>query len=265
MEHSKVLTKFPKMKYFCDLHHCTCVFDNIEDYQFHKFNGNHVVKSMRVKAYEIMESITYSSDTAFCPQLVKDYVPNINKKINKEKFDNFFHQGFAFEQLNRNNNKFNDRTRNWLINEFHKWQKFDVSTQKWKGTNVYSGYTDLMESFRSHFPKAEDQLTEKQIKSFFSRMRNKVKVAANEQRTQNFINEKVQEELMKELLKLKHTFSSDDLIKDPSRQSTNMSLDSTSMMNLDSPSFNIPGDTRNVGDASDLRDRPRSRSRSYSR
>ena len=251
------------MKYFCDLHHCTCVFDNIDDYRFHKFNGNHVVKSMRVKAYEIMESITYSSDTAFCPQLVQDYVSNINQNIDKMKFDNFFHQGFAFEQLNRNNNKFNDRTRSWLTNEFHKWQKFDVSTQKWKGTNVYSGYTDLMASFRQEFPKAEDQLTEKQIKSFFSRMRNKVKVAANEQRTQNLINEKVQEELMKELLKIKHTFSTVEGMREQSRQSTNMSLDSTSMMSTDSPVFNISGSVTNPANRSDNRDL-RSRSRSYS-
>ena len=42
--------------------------------------------------------------------------------------------------------------------------------------NFWGGdYTDLMKRFTAKFPKTEDQLTEKQIRSFFSRLRKKIK------------------------------------------------------------------------------------------
>ena len=91
-----------------------------------------------------------------------------------------FYQGFSFGQLQRNNDKFNDDTRSWLIEQFNEWQVFDVQTQKWKSVNVNGGdYTDLMKRFTTKFPKAEDQLTEKQIRSFFSRLRKKIKTRVN--------------------------------------------------------------------------------------
>ena len=48
-----------------------------------------------------------------------------------------------------------------------------------------------------------DHLTTKQIRSFFSRLRSKIKSAANQKQTQELIDKKVQHELVKELIKLK--------------------------------------------------------------
>ena len=203
LEKTKLLSEFPKMKYFCHLEHCTCVFDNIDEYHVHVLNGKHVYKNLRVRAYEIMEKISYSTDTAYCPQIQKDYSPQKNEEIDFPKFQEFFNRGFAFEQLQRNNNKFNDRTKAWLDKEFDAWQKFDPQTQKWKTINVVGGnFQGLMDRFIETFPNVEDQLTEKQIRSYFSRLRAKIKSGINEARSQDIINEKVRNEVIQELQKI---------------------------------------------------------------
>ena len=69
-------------------------------------------------------------------------------------------------------------------------------------------YTDLMKRFTAKFPKAEDQLTEKQIRSFFSRLRKKIKTRVNEEASQKIIDDKVREEVVKELMKIKEKFTS---------------------------------------------------------
>ena len=101
-----------------------------------------------------------------------------------------------------------DDTRSWLIEQFNEWQVFDVQTQKWKSLNVNGGdYTDLMKRFTTKFPKAEGQLTEKQIRLFFSRLRKKIKTRVNEETSQNIIDDKVREEVVKELMKIKEKFA----------------------------------------------------------
>ena len=96
-----------------------------------------------------------------------------------------------------------------MIEQFNEWQVFDVQTQKWKSINVNGGdYTDLMKRFTTKFPKAEDQLTEKQIRSFFSRLRKKIKTRVNEETSQKIIDDKVRDEVVKELIKIKEKFAS---------------------------------------------------------
>ena len=96
-----------------------------------------------------------------------------------------------------------------MIEQFNEWQVFDVQTQKWKSLNVNGGdYTDLMKRFTTKFSKAEGQLTEKQIRLFFSRLRKKIKTRVNEETSQNIIDDKVREEVVKELMKIKEKFAS---------------------------------------------------------
>ena len=103
-----------------------------------------------------------------------------------------------------NSNKFNDRTKAWLDKEFDAWQKFDLQTQKWKTINVVGGnFKGLMNRFIENFPDVKDQLTEKQIRSYLSRLRAKIKSRINEARSQDIINEKVRNEVIKELQKIK--------------------------------------------------------------
>ena len=59
-----------------------------------------------------------------------------------------------------------------------------------------------MERFIETFPNVEDQLTEKQIRSYFSRLRAKIKSGINEARSQEIINEKVRNEVIQELQKI---------------------------------------------------------------
>ena len=65
-----------------------------------------------------------------------------------------------------------------------------------------------MKRFTAKFPKTEDQLTEKQIRSFFSRLRKKIKARVNEEASQKIIDDKVREEVVKELMKIKEKFTS---------------------------------------------------------
>ena len=68
--------------------------------------------------------------------------------------------------------------------------------------------TRLMKRFTTKFSKAEDQLTEKQIRSFFCRLRKKIKTRVNEETSQKIIDDKVREEVVKELVKIKEKFAS---------------------------------------------------------
>ena len=67
---------------------------------------------------------------------------------------------------------------------------------------VGGNFKGLMDRFIESFPNVEDQLTEKQIRSYFSRLRAKIKSGINEARSQDIINEKVRNEVIQELQKI---------------------------------------------------------------
>ena len=67
---------------------------------------------------------------------------------------------------------------------------------------VGGNFQGLMDRFIETFPNVEDQLTEKQIRSYFSRLRAKIKSGINEARSQEIINEKVRNEVIQELQKI---------------------------------------------------------------
>ena len=67
---------------------------------------------------------------------------------------------------------------------------------------VGGNFKGLMDRFIETFPNVEDQLTEKQIRSYFSRLRAKIKRGINEARSQEIINEKVRNEVIQELEKI---------------------------------------------------------------
>ena len=67
---------------------------------------------------------------------------------------------------------------------------------------VGGNFKGLMDRFIETFPNVEDQLTEKQIRSYFSRLRAKIKSGINEARSQDIINEKVRNEVIQELQKI---------------------------------------------------------------
>ena len=82
------------MKYYCHRHHCTCTFDSIDEYYAHVLNGVHITKSLRVRVYEMMEKITYSTNAAYCPQIQKSSRPHRNTSIDLQEFQSFFIKGF---------------------------------------------------------------------------------------------------------------------------------------------------------------------------
>ena len=180
--------------YACYNRNCDAVFDNMNDLKCHVVSGNHSKSQFDDHVYESVERKIHTGNIAFCPQLQKKYEDECDNTI-LNKFNDYWKQGYAFEITNRNNKKFTKQTKAWLLDQFNKWCKYDPYKKKWSCTNMYSGYDDLIKKFKEKF-SSNVWLTERQIKSFFSRAR----VAAKNKIHEDELDRK-KEEWKQELLK----------------------------------------------------------------